>query len=646
MERYSLIKVVIVRFRFNKVNTDVIEHGVYFTHSCEQKHRFIILCLQVYRTQLSAELYSKMTTVENCLGHQSRIVRKNKIKMLLESPLKSPDKNLKILIKKGPVSEETSLKELEEYFANRPEWKVIEDGGVLSIPLEEFRMVDPPKPDRSGLVAFDKKKEGKGTKVEDYTVGQTIEHLNALVLSKYNEEKEKSKANKRSKSESERFAATAALKLPLFCALKAWQDIEAEIKLKKALENMMCHLKIPALIIRSVKLKAISALKDLGLGDGEIDLSKDAEIDLILVYVSGRFLNVVICEVKRADTYPWQTECPPPNKKAINSSEKQLTKDLDFLMAILAGIPPSQIVFHTLACFPDTCSSVLQDTICTSCMATDIVFDEDLADLSLLQKKTRVPDKPDPATTKGKQLFLTLIARFLSHQSLLHLGYREVDDKEKLVAERHRYNLESVDKKMKQKEFVVASPQQQQVIANFTASSTKRHLVLEGPAGTGKTLMALQMANNLLESATDTCEEAGNEPVLVVTAVEQRVDDPIMKYLDASTGVRANKIFKGWNSILTEFRDNLLPKGGWASFGAHAKGMLVLLADAAAKRWDGRQIVMLVDEIIDKDMLRNLGDRSFPTSVRMILVVNPSAGGSRRPLTLPTSFLHVTLTTP
>ena len=42
-----------------------------------------------------------------------------------------------------------------------------------------------------------------------------------------------------------------------------------------------------------------------------------------------------------------------------------------------------------------------------------------------------------------------------------------------------RYNLEVVDGKIMQKEFVVASPQQQQVIANFTASSTKRRLVLE-----------------------------------------------------------------------------------------------------------------------------------------------------------------------
>ena len=148
-------------------------------------------------------------------------------------------------------------------------------------------------------------------------------------------------------------------------------------------------------------------------------------------------------------------------------------------MTILAGIPQNQIIFHTLACFPESSVLELETIFCPSCLGTGIVSQEDLADLSLLQKKTQVPDKPDPATTSGKKKLLTLTARLLSHQSLLHIGYREVEDKEKLVTERHRYNLETVDGKIMQKEFVVASPQQQQVIANFTASSTKRRLVLE-----------------------------------------------------------------------------------------------------------------------------------------------------------------------
>ena len=57
-------------------------------------------------------------------------------------------------------------------------------------------------------------------------------------------------------------------------------------------------------------------------------------------------------------------------------------------------------------------------------------------------------------------------------ESLLHSGYREVADQEHLVTERHKFNIQTVDGKMMQSEFVVASPQQQQVIASFTASSS------------------------------------------------------------------------------------------------------------------------------------------------------------------------------
>ena len=55
-------------------------------------------------------------------------------------------------------------------------------------------------------------------------------------------------------------------------------------------------------------------------------------------------------------------------------------------------------------------------------------------------------------------------------------------------------------------------------------------------------------------------------------------------------------------------------------------------------------VALLVDEIFGKEMLSKLGDQSLPESVRMILVLNPAGRG--QPLTLPPSFLHVTLTTP
>ena len=79
-----------------------------------------------------------------CLGHSERCFRVNKIRKMLDSPQQIPDENLRILIKKGPNKENTSLKKLDENYASKPEWKVIEGGGVLSIPMEELRMINPP----------------------------------------------------------------------------------------------------------------------------------------------------------------------------------------------------------------------------------------------------------------------------------------------------------------------------------------------------------------------------------------------------------------------------------------------------------------------------------------------------------------------
>merc|ERR1719158_1500781 len=184
--------------------------------------------------------------------------------------------------------------------------------------------------------------------------------------------------------------------------------------------------KIPALIIRSLKMDNISAWKALGINIP----AGNGEIDLVMAYSSGDILHVDVFEVKRADTFPWKANDACPNKQAVNKAEIQLTKDVKFLKSLLAGVPSSEIRIHTVACFPDTSKSKLQTIICSSCLERDIICQEDLADLSLLQKKTQVPDKPEPATTSGKKKLLTFTARNFNHQSLLHVGYRP-EDKEK-----------------------------------------------------------------------------------------------------------------------------------------------------------------------------------------------------------------------
>ena len=113
-----------------------------------------------------------------CLGHQKRASRSNIIAKLITKSVATPDENCRISIKKGPVSVETSLKQLEEDYESKPEWKLIKEGGVLSVPVEELRMENPPKPNRSGRVVFKDTRGGGGKQIESYPVSQTIDNLN------------------------------------------------------------------------------------------------------------------------------------------------------------------------------------------------------------------------------------------------------------------------------------------------------------------------------------------------------------------------------------------------------------------------------------------------------------------------------------
>ena len=120
-----------------------------------------------------------------------RGARRNKIKNALANPPENLDENKRVLIKKGPTSMQTSLKQLEENYAGKTEWKGIENGGVLSVPVEEFRMINHPKPDRSGNINFGNKKgRGGGNLIKSYTIAETVADLNEKVLNEYERQKE------------------------------------------------------------------------------------------------------------------------------------------------------------------------------------------------------------------------------------------------------------------------------------------------------------------------------------------------------------------------------------------------------------------------------------------------------------------------
>ena len=81
--------------------------------------------------------------------------------------------------------------------------------------------------------------------------------------------------------------------------------------------------------------------------------------------------------------------------------------------------------------------------------------------------------------------------------------------------------------------------------------------------------------------------------------------------------------------------------------GSDRKVQLFHLTDALAKRWKGRPVVILVDEIYAPSTLKCLADHAerIPQSIRLILAVNPALS-SCLPTTLPESFLRINLATP
>ena len=146
----------------------------------------------------------------------------------------------------------------------------------------------------------------------------------------------------------------------------------------------MVSLGIPTVLIRSINLKKMSALKDLGLR-----LPAEAEIDVVMAYSSGDLLYVIVCEVKRKSTSPWDTRPAPPTKPAVNKAEDQLTKDVDIIMDLLRGISPDQIVVRTLACYPDSSTAELKKILCADCLEQGVVCQEDLNECPCCRRRPR-----------------------------------------------------------------------------------------------------------------------------------------------------------------------------------------------------------------------------------------------------------------
>ena len=68
-----------------------------------------------------------------CLGHQERENTQHKILKMAERQKETPDENIRVSIRGRSGQRSWSLKELEDDYKSKPEWKVMEDGGILDL---------------------------------------------------------------------------------------------------------------------------------------------------------------------------------------------------------------------------------------------------------------------------------------------------------------------------------------------------------------------------------------------------------------------------------------------------------------------------------------------------------------------------------
>ena len=130
-------------------------------------------------------------------------------------------------------------------------------------------------------------------------------------------------------------------------------------------------------------------------------------------------------------------------------------------------------------------------------------------------------------------------------------------------------------------------------------------------------MVAVQAAKSLLSKLLATSGKSEDGPLLVVTAgpslEEVTRDHPIMTLLDSCTSdAPTERIVQPYLALVSSL--------------SAAGVCLATLCDALAKRWPGREIVLVVDEIIlveSDHFFSNLDNISGTNSIRLILVLNP-----------------------
>ena len=587
----------------------------------------------------------QMSSID-CEGHQLHANLSDKIRKAKDQIPTPIDETKTIHIKKGGQhGSQIAMKDLNMIVKGTEEWKEIEKGRGLVVPNVEPRLKSLRKPDSVGKRGFVKETNRKKTDIGHYTADCTDQWLENFVKEHFDQCKLNGKTDDEAKNE--------IFKLPEYLALKSWLDQKAEVKVKEAVEKEARRQKLKFAIFRSLQKEQIvnekqaprlgnhTALKEIGLNIPD----KSSETDILFAYADGDHVHIVLIEVKRQDTPPWNPEGLAPSKSNVRKAVSQLEDGFSFFRSLFSDLPQDSIIFHTLSAFPDAPLKQLEKVVCSSCL-NKVVGMEDLEDWTLLSQKLGVVTQQlMSATRKGMELLLTVVARLSGPHSLLHAGCRTLEDKMEVEAEKVEANITLVDQKISQRQYVVASKEQQEAIAEFSHSPNMRHAILQGPPGSGKTTVLTALGKAITMGSKE-------KVFLIVLCTGSPLPVPILQsHLSSMTDslrVDMRVIFPSIVALMNHFQldPGLFKMDGHAGVKDVYNNPKVLksVVQRASCQFPNHRVILAADELIgwlasDENDWREL-DTDIPEMASLLLVLNP--GTTHKPLLLPTnSFLHI-----
>ena len=145
-------------------------------------------------------------------------------------------------------------------------------------------------------------------------------------------------------------------------------------------------------------------------------------------------------------------------------------------------------------------------------------------------------------TRAAGEMMVRMASRLLGAGSGLHLHLRQLSQVKSAEEKRLKKEMEEVDKDT----WIILDNQQSEAISKAVENQTNL-ISIEGPPGSGKTIIGAEIARMLVEK---TKEETGEEPVVIITNVSYKIkeDSPLVSQLQSRAEQMGGK-FVPWSKI-------------------------------------------------------------------------------------------------